>query len=575
MLPILGLGLQSADAAILFWDTNGTTAGSSAGTTATGSWNGVATNWNDDSTGGAGGSLTAATTAADTVTFAAGTNATGSYTVTVTGTQTAGQADFEEGTIVTFTGGSLVVGTLNPGAGRTATVGTTVLSGAGSLTKIGAGIVNLTPISTYSGDTFLNAGTTTVDADATFGSGAGTLHLNGGTLQYTASRTTAPLINPLEMTANTTIHTTGGGRVLPFSTNSYTTTGGTLSLTNAGTTLSGIRFTGGLNFTSPISLGTNTRLDLWNLIASGDQTFSGLISGVGELRRSVSLSTDVGGNSIVTGANTYTGITALNGGFLGFGSSSVLSGPTIISGPIGTNTLTIADDPNVGFFAHGGPQTVANPITLGSVLDLQIKGTNSLTMSGNINLGTVARKFSVTNTGGTTFSGALSGIPTINKAGPGSLSLTGINPFTGAITVSGGALRLDGGSIVHGKITIDAGASFDGGTALSGGTFTFNIASDVADLVAVAGTFELTNLNLILNPTGTQTLSEYVVVDKAVGSAEILGTAFKSTSLPAGWSIDYDGTVANPNAIVAVIPEPASLSLLGLAAMAALRRRRA
>ena len=88
-------------AAIVYWDSNGnTTAG--AGATPTGTW-GTSLFWNTDS-GGLGASATAGWTAGDTAVFSAGTDATGSYTVTVSGTQTAGGLNVEEGTVALATG---------------------------------------------------------------------------------------------------------------------------------------------------------------------------------------------------------------------------------------------------------------------------------------------------------------------------------------------------------------------------------------------------------------------------------------------------------------------------------------
>jgi hypothetical protein len=100
--------------------------------------------------------------------------------------------------------------------------------------------------------------------------------------------------------------------------------------------------------------------------------------------------------------------------------------------------------------------------------------------------------------------------------------------------------------------------------------------NNVANLINVSGpgTVDIAGLNLVLNVTGTQTQTEYVIANSVANSANILGSAFKSTNLPAGWSIDYDGTLTNPNAIVALVPEPASLTLLLLCGGGLLARRR-
>src|SRR5438477_2372859 len=84
--------------ATLYWDANGITAG--AGTTPTGTW-GTDPFWNDQSDGGDGGGLgTIGPWVADSIAhFSAGTDATGTFTVSVDSTQSAGGIFFEEGNV--------------------------------------------------------------------------------------------------------------------------------------------------------------------------------------------------------------------------------------------------------------------------------------------------------------------------------------------------------------------------------------------------------------------------------------------------------------------------------------------
>src|SRR4030095_8430194 len=93
--------------AALYWDLNTTDPG--AGTTPTGTWDGATLNWNTDSAGVAAPGVWAA---GETAVFSAGSDATGTYTVTLSSPQTAGGLSFEEGS-PTVTGSTL---TLNSGS---------------------------------------------------------------------------------------------------------------------------------------------------------------------------------------------------------------------------------------------------------------------------------------------------------------------------------------------------------------------------------------------------------------------------------------------------------------------------
>jgi autotransporter-associated beta strand protein len=152
-----------------YWDMNGTAAGA-GGAAPAGNWDGTTANFNSDAAGGAGGSLSAAPAAADNVTFAAGSDATGTYTITVSGTRSAAAVKVEEGN-VTLTGGTLAVGAFNVAPGASANVSSTITGGvSGSLVKTGAGTLTLAAANSHAGGTTVAGGTLVLaNADATAG----------------------------------------------------------------------------------------------------------------------------------------------------------------------------------------------------------------------------------------------------------------------------------------------------------------------------------------------------------------------------------------------------------------------
>jgi hypothetical protein len=101
------LAISSASATTLYWDVNGTADGFS---TVVQTWNTTNNFWNTDATGGAAGSLTNTTTAADDLIIAQATTNTGN--ISVSGTQNASSITFAPnvGPTANITGGAIVIG---------------------------------------------------------------------------------------------------------------------------------------------------------------------------------------------------------------------------------------------------------------------------------------------------------------------------------------------------------------------------------------------------------------------------------------------------------------------------------
>lgn len=310
--------------------------------------------------------------------------------------------------------------------------------------------------------------------------------------------------------------------------------------------------------------------------------FATTISGSFKITRSTS-NTSV--FSFFAGNSTFNGLRqASANGHIRVGNNS--SGSAAGGGPLGSGLIELA----AGTLSTNGSgaQTIHNAVrvegnvTLGQPAGSGVGqgGTGTLTF-GTAWAGSSFSLYSTTNNATRTITALAPAVINHNigesgggtglglaKAGSSSLTLNGNTTYTGATSVSAGTLTVNG-TLANANINVS------GGTFNGTGNLTYNLDGNVSDLINLTGgVFNLTQLDLIVDPTGTHTLSEYVIVNAPVGSPLVTGTAFASvTGLPSGASIDYDGTTSNPNAIVLVVPEPASLGLLALGFLASRRRR--
>ncbi len=176
----------STSAANAYWDINGTTAGA-GGATPSGTWSTAATNWNylADGTG-----TTFGWTNGDNAVFSAGTDATGTFTATISGGVTAQNITVEEGN-VTIAGSTLTLAGTTPTitSSTPMTISSVIAdTAAAGLTKAGTGTLSLTGINTYTGGTTISTGTLQIASAGSLGSGsyAGNI-FNSGTFQYSSS----------------------------------------------------------------------------------------------------------------------------------------------------------------------------------------------------------------------------------------------------------------------------------------------------------------------------------------------------------------------------------------------------
>ena len=381
-----------------------------------------------------------------------------------------GQISFNSGAI-TLTAANPTI-TVNP-AGYILPLGAVVgedVAGR-SFTKAGAGIVALNnAANTYSGDTTITAGTINVDADGSFGNGAGAINLAGGNIAITADRgvSSANITNPVSLSVNSEIQaaTSTGTRNVVFG-GVWTTTAGTLTLHNTQATVGpatlNVRFTNAFTFSQPITFAVDTagnfvNLDIWNRADLGDQTYSGLISGPGSLKRSITTA-GTGGKVTFTQQNTYSGGTSLNDGEIALGSDCTGAADAPTAGPLGTGTVTIGNDGGK-LSASAGSRNLFNHILFSaSGTHLTLLGTNDLELSGNVDLAGQSAGITNLNTGVARVSGVI-GNGALTKAGSGTLVLSGANTYAGTTTVSAGLLdAAAAGSLGTSNVLVAGGAA--------------------------------------------------------------------------------------------------------------------
>jgi fibronectin-binding autotransporter adhesin len=243
---------------------------------------------------------------------------------------------------------------------------------------------------------------------------------------------------------------------------------------NTITVNTGLLVTSTLNRTFTLT-GTNT----------GANTFAGLIANGATAVISVTKSGT--GNWILSGDNTYGGLTTVGAGQLTLaGDNSGLGGNVIVNG---TGRLNVTNPNSIGpgllsFGGTNGPSidnTSGAPLVLGSNnaqswlgdfafigsddLDL---GSGAVTLGGTRNVTVAAGTLTV---GGTI--GAASATPGLQKSGAGTLVLGGANTYQGGTSVSAGVLLVNGSTHVESTFTVGTNAVL-GGSGVIGGAVTVN-----------------------------------------------------------------------------------------------------
>ena len=420
----------------------------------------------------------------DGVTFSGDVSGTGSLNQMGTGTLTLTGAN-------TYTGGTTIsAGTLQIGNGGTSgsIVGGVIdngnlafnhsdgvsifgsVSGMGRLNQIGTGTLTLTGTNTYTGGTTISAGTLQIGNGAISGSIVGDV-IDNGNLVF--NRSDAVTFSG-DVSGTGGLNQIGSGTATLAGTSTYSgatiVSAGTLragstagfSPNSAFNVNSGLDLAGFSNSVGSLE-GSGTVINNGGTSATltvggngGSTVFSGtLTDGSGTL----GLTKSGTGTLTLSGSNTYSGATNLNGGILAVNNN----------GNLGTGALSFSGGALEALLAGGG-------ITSGKGITLNGGGGTFLADTGTAS----------------SLSGAISGAGAFTKDGSGTLVLLGTNTYSGGTTIGTGTLQIGNGG-TSGSIV---------GDLADNGNLSFNRSDAVAFTGTVSGTGGLSQIG-----PGTLTLT--------------------------------------------------------------------
>jgi autotransporter-associated beta strand protein len=487
-----------------------------------------------------------------------------------------------------------------------------VLDGTTGMMKSGAGMLSLTGVGTYSGGTTINGGTLSLESTTSDVAVNGTVTVNGGGILRIAGPDWAgfgsnsgrkiDLLNVVGGTVNNTLYTS-------FITDATinmtagTISGGEINWRNSALNSLASESPATVSSKFLIRNDYNPGVALVFDVADGDAAIDLLVSGnMKEAASGASVTKNGTGALSLSNWNSYTGGTTVNGGSL----TLDYSGGVAIRGTVTVNsegTLIISGSDWVGFGETSGAKidtlnvvggTVNNTLNTSFITDATVNLTGGTISGGEIhwrnsalnsladaNTATIFSNVMIRNdyspgvalvldvadgeaTTDLLVSGnikqAASGA-SVTKNGPGTLTLSNWNNYSGATNLNVGVLLVNG-STGSGPVSVASGAVLGGYGSLGGavdvlsggkitggeidaigtlatgpltisGTYRCDVSGEDADKLTVGGALNLTGATLTV--IGTPSAVSYTI-------ATYTGTtpSFATVSLPAGYAVSYE-----------------------------------
>ncbi|WP_178119528.1 Ig-like domain-containing protein [Pseudomonas sp. SCB32] len=456
-------------------------------------------------------------------------------------------------------GGTINVG---GGAGATSLVLSGIISGTGTLTKNGQAILELSGNNTYSGLTDVQSGTLILSHANALGTTAGSTNVTSGA--------TVRIAGALTVAESFTIAGTG----TTVSSVNY----GALHLVSGSSALSGtvtfnsdadISAASGSTLTLSGALSGSSNLnktDAGTLVLSNTANEAGMSGGMTVSAGTLSIGADdnlssgtltlAGGTLAASGSTTVDNAVTLTAASTisaagNLALSGVLSGSAALTkSGAGTLTLSGSNTLSGAVYLSAGGLTLSGGSAIGDGSAVTVTSGTTLTLASAETIGSLAGLGSVVlnaqlTTGGdntnTTYSGVISGASGLTKAGSGTMTLTGNNLFTGAVSVSAGGLTLNR---VGGALSDSASV-----TVASGATLTIS-ADEAIDSLFGAGTVALGGQSLMVGVNGASSNFSGSITGSGALVQDGTGTlTLSGANSSQGWATRvYDGTLAIANA---------------------------